>query len=84
MHNWQTYNFSKYFQEKHFNEDRLQNMATTDTMVNVMKEMTKVLKLNEANLDMKNIQKTMGEFMMQMEKQEIMNGIRKLQPFMIN
>jgi len=39
-----------------------------------MKEMTKILKINEGNLDMKNIQKTMGEFMMQMEKQEIING----------
>ena len=54
--------------------DRLQNIATTDTMVNVMKEMTKILKINESNLDMKNIQKTMGEFMMQMEKQEIISG----------
>ena len=54
--------------------DRLQNIATTDTMVNVMKEMTKILKINEGNLDMKNIQKTMGEFMMQMEKQEIISG----------
>lgn len=53
---------------------RLQNIATTDTMVNVMKEMTKILKINEGALDMKTIQKTMGEFMMQMEKQEIMNG----------
>lgn len=53
---------------------RLQNIATTDTMVNVMKEMTKILKINEGTLDMKTIQKTMGEFMMQMEKQEIMNG----------
>jgi len=53
---------------------RLQNIATTDTMVNVMKEMTKILKINEGNLDMKNIQKTMGEFMMQMEKQEIISG----------
>jgi len=52
---------------------QLQNIATTDTMVNVMKEMTKILKINEGNLDMKNIQKTMGEFMMQMEKQEIIS-----------
>jgi len=52
---------------------QLQNIATTDTMINVMKEMTKILKINEGNLDMKNIQKTMGEFMMQMEKQEIIS-----------
>jgi len=51
-------------------------MATTDTMVNVMKEMTKVLKMNEKNVDMKNIQKTMGEFMMAMEKQEIISGMK--------
>ena len=53
-------------------------------MVNVMKEMTKILKINEGNLDMKNIQKTMGEFMMQMEKQEIINGkTHRIFPFCI-
>jgi hypothetical protein len=52
---------------------QLNNIATTDTMVNVMKEMTKILKVNEGNLDMKNMQKTMGEFMMAMEKQEIIS-----------
>jgi len=45
-------------------------------MINVMKEMTKILKLNETNLDTKNISKTMQEFMMQMEKQEMMSGKR--------
>lgn len=54
----------------------MQNIATTDTMINVMKDMTKILKLNEKNFDMKNINKTMGEFMMQMEKQEMMSGIK--------
>jgi len=47
-------------------------------MVNVMKEMTKILKVNEGNLDMKNMQKTMGEFMMAMEKQEIISGKKKI------
>ena len=41
-----------------------------------MKEMTKILKDNEGNLDMKNMQKTMGEFMMAMEKQEIISGMK--------
>jgi hypothetical protein len=44
-------------------------------MVGVMKEMTKILKMNETNLDMKNVQKTMQQFMLQMEKQEMMSGI---------
>jgi len=52
---------------------QLNNIATTDTMVNVMKEMTKILKVNEGNLDMKNMQKTMGEFMMAMERQEVIS-----------
>jgi hypothetical protein len=43
-------------------------------MVGVMKEMTKILKMNETNLDMKNVQKTMQQFMIQMEKQELMSG----------
>ncbi len=41
-----------------------------------MKEMTKVLKVSEGSLDMKTMQKTMGEFMMAMEKQEIISGMK--------
>jgi hypothetical protein len=43
-------------------------------MVNVMKDMTKILKLNEKNFNMQDLTKTMQQFMMQMEKQEIMSG----------
>mmetsp|Transcript_49504 Transcript_49504/g.68758 ORF Transcript_49504/g.68758 Transcript_49504/m.68758 type:complete len:120 (-) Transcript_49504:21-380(-) len=51
---------------------QLNNIATTDTMMNVMKDVTKILKLNEKNMDAKDVQKTMANFMMQMEKQEMM------------
>jgi hypothetical protein len=44
-----------------------------------MKDVTNILKMNEANLDPKDIAKTMNTFMMQMEKQEMMSGrVRKL------
>lgn len=42
--------------------------------MNVMKDVTKILKLNEANMDPRDVQKTMASFMMQMEKQEMLQG----------
>eukprot|EP00331_Platyophrya_macrostoma_P014716 CAMPEP_0176466668 /NCGR_PEP_ID=MMETSP0127-20121128/38030_1 /TAXON_ID=938130 /ORGANISM="Platyophrya macrostoma, Strain WH" /LENGTH=166 /DNA_ID=CAMNT_0017859881 /DNA_START=164 /DNA_END=664 /DNA_ORIENTATION=- len=54
-------------------EFKIQSIATTDAMVNVLKGMTNILKLNEKNMNIKDIQKSMAEFMKQQEKQELMN-----------
>lgn len=52
---------------------QLQSIQVNDTMVNVMKQMTSIMQKGEKNFDLKTMQKTMQEFMMQMEKQGIMS-----------
>lgn len=51
---------------------QLNQAATTETLVGVMKEMTKIFKINQDNFDVKDIQKTVMSFQMEMEKQEML------------
>jgi hypothetical protein len=51
---------------------QLNQAATTQTLVGVMTNLNKIFKVNEGNIDAKEIQKTVMQFQMQLEKQDLM------------
>ena len=50
---------------------QMNNATTTETMVNVMKQMNLIMKVSSESLDVKNVMQVMEQFNMQMEKQAI-------------
>ena len=50
---------------------QMNNATTTETMVNVMKQMNTIMKVSSESLDVKNVMQVMEQFNMEMEKQAI-------------